>query len=131
MVPPPKGYKMHPAAKPTGITIAESTISWAFIWQTYAKCGKDWDTTIDAFWKARRCTGANGVQKYILCGFRHATKYILKASKEREDGKMENLRQWWLSLYERKRSTSQECADILDSLMEKFSIGEPNGNPPV
>lgn len=110
-----------------GVKINDYTIPWSFVWQTYAKCGRDWDCTMDAFWKARNCTGKNGIQRYILCGFKHPTKYILSVSKERENGKMDSIREWWLSLYDRKKDTSAECVDMADmiaAISGKFDFSE-------
>lgn len=106
----------------SNIFIGESSIPWSFVWQTFARCGRDWDTTIDAFWKARNCKGKNGVQRYIMSGFRHVNKYILQPSKERESGKMESLREWWLKLYDRKRDSSKEYTDMVALLSGTFGM---------
>jgi hypothetical protein len=125
------------AKSSNNIIIGESSIPWSFVWQTHAECGSDWDTTIDAFWKARNCKGKNGVQRYILCGFRHVNKYSLQASKEKESGKMESIREWWLQLYERKRDSSKECADMVAMLTGAFGMPadvlcvQKNGTYPV
>lgn len=111
------------------ITIADSSIPWSFIWLTFGKCGKDWDCTIDCFWKCRKSIGKNGVQRLILAGLRHPTKYMLQPSKERENGQMESIRQWWLGLYERKKDASKDCADMIAALSSKFDLGGIFANP--
>lgn len=110
------------------IQIKDSSIPWSFIWKVYGQARKDWDVVADVFWKARNCEGKNGVQRYIMVGLRSENKWILQPSKEKENGKMESIRQWWLGLYERKKSTSKECADMIAALTSKFDMGGIFGN---
>jgi hypothetical protein len=92
--------------KCAGLSINGTTIPWSFVRKVWKKCGKDWDQTIDCFWKARKATGNAGIQKYIAAGFKSRdgkVPYMLQPSKEREvPGGMKNIREWWHGLYFRK-----------------------------
>ena len=83
----------------------------------------DWDDTIDAFWKARNATGANGIYRYIMSGFKPTSRgvpWITLPSKERENGKMQSIRDWWGALYKpsenRPNTLSLKSADVKDML---------------
>ncbi|MBN1131197.1 MAG: hypothetical protein JXA71_19560 [Chitinispirillaceae bacterium] len=81
------------------IIINEQKITWASVQMVRRMCGGDWDQTIDAFWKARKATGRNGVMRYVLRGLVPNDKgvlYSLLPSPERERGQMESIRQWWM-----------------------------------
>ena len=115
-----------PKAPPSGLSIGEHIVPWSFVWKVHGLCRKDWDDTIDAFWKARNATGKNGIQKYILCGFRPGAdgkKYMHTRCKERRDGKMDNLRSWWNGLYIRKRGaeSTEQVTELVSFLVGKFS----------
>jgi hypothetical protein len=113
-----------------GIIINGQHITWAFIRKVYNMLGKSWDDTADAFFKARNCTGENGIYRYINAGFRSnktGIKYITLPSKEREAGKMESIRDWWIQLYQPKHDStvSAEHAEVktmLDSLLQKMKM---------
>jgi len=93
------------ATEKNSITINGQLIPWSFVWRVHALCGKDWDRTIDCFHKAKHCTGVNGIQRYIMSGLRQdrrELRWMLWPSRERENGQMESLRDWWMGLYERR-----------------------------
>ncbi len=90
------------------LTINGQEITWPFIMKVRNMFKGDWDNTLDAFWKARDAKGQNGIQKYIMCGFipdKMGKRYMLMPSKERENGQMESIREWWHRLYERHPKT--------------------------
>lgn len=119
--------KLHPSPF---ITISDQMVTWSFIKFVYKRLGCSWDDTIDAFWKARHCKGSNAIYRYIMSGFRPTARgvvWIKLPSKEREQGKMESIREWWLTHYQPKRQNNIICANqeiksMLDNLAEKFSI---------
>lgn len=85
-----------------GIEINGQNIPWSAIGRIRKLCGGDWDTTIDAFWKAREAKGKNGILRYVQRGFvpdDKGNRYSLMPSKERENGEMEIVRKWWKGLY--------------------------------
>jgi len=102
------------------ININGQLIPWSFVGRIHKKCGGDWDMTIDVFWKARNAKGTNGIQRYIMSGFKpnqYGQKHAFAPSREREDGKMESLRQWWGGLYLRRRATSAVSKEELFTLI--------------
>jgi len=116
------------------VDINGQLIPWSFVWRVRKLCGGDWDSTIDCFWKARRCTGANGIQRYIMSGLKQKDwreRWMLMPSKDRENGKMESLRDWWLGLYERRRAgdseNSVDVSEMIAQLTEKFGMTEAAG----
>jgi hypothetical protein len=87
------------------VIISGQLIPWSFVWRVHRLCGRNWDDTIDCFWKAKCCTGENGIQRYIMSGLRKGRggeRWMLVPSRERWDGKMEGIRQWWEGLYRRR-----------------------------
>jgi len=105
--------------KKTAVDINGRLIPWSFVWRVHALCGKDWDATIDCFWKARKSDGQNGVQRYIMSGLKQkerCDRWMLRPSKERENGKMQRLRDWWLGLYERRRAAGEGSVDVAEML---------------
>ena len=136
----PDGYfattgKPRPAVKHApGIVINGNRVAWSFIKLIYRRLHCDWDDTIDAFWKARHCTGSNGIQRYIMSGFKPdkttGKPWILNPSNERENGKMESIRQWWLKLYTPSERLNKrghafhtpEIKQMLETLIDGMSI---------
>lgn len=106
------------------IIINGQQIPWSFVGKVRMMFKGDWDDAIDCFWKARNATGYNGVQKYILKGFipnNKGIRYSMQMSKEREEGKMDSLREWWNSLYARKgRSDMMSVRDVFKFLAESM-----------
>lgn len=90
-----------------GITINGNMLPWSFVRRVWNKCGRDWEQTVDCFWKARNATGPAGIQKYIGAGFKSrngGVPYMLQPSKERQlPGGMKKLWDWWHGLYVRKQ----------------------------
>lgn len=95
-----------------GVTINGNLLPWSFVRRVWNKCGRDWEQTVDCFWKARNATGPAGIQKYIMAGFKSregGVPYMLQPSKERQmPGGMKKLWSWWHGLYLRKRSESEQ-----------------------
>lgn len=89
-----------------GITINGNLLPWSFVRRVWNKCGRDWEQTVDCFWKARNATGYAGIQKYIMAGFTSrdgGVPYMLQPSKDRQTpGGMQRLWSWWHGLYSRK-----------------------------
>lgn len=91
------------------ITINGQQIPFPFIQKIRTIFGGDWDRTIDAFWKARKATGENGIIRYIKAGLKPDAKgnrYSMLPSKEREGGEktFAQVRKWWeTEVYQRKR----------------------------
>jgi hypothetical protein len=117
------------------LNINGQSIPWSFVYKIHTLCSKDWDATIDCFWKAKHCIGANGIQRYIMCGFKpdkFGNKFMLRLSKERENGQMESLRNWWMKLYVRKRTAdaaqSASLSDMMAMLAGKFSLPKSKRN---
>jgi hypothetical protein len=114
------------------IIINEQRIYWSAIKQIYKRLGCNWDTTIDAFWKARHATGSNGIYRYTMSGFapgKYGPAWIHLPSKERENGQMESIREWWIALYKpsekRLKTIAIQKADVacmLASLTESLSL---------
>lgn len=106
----------------TGLKINDQIIPWSFVYQVNKLCNGDWDDTIDCFWKARHAVGTSGIHKYIKAGFklRNGIAYMRLPSKERESGKMDSLRQWFDTLYDRKRVPVAECASLVNMLVGRF-----------
>jgi len=129
---------MRPKTKKTAteknsITLNGQLIPWSFVWRVHALCGKDWDRTIDCFHKAKHCTGVNGIQRYIMSGLRGKTygdRWMLHPSRERENGQMESLRDWWMGLYERRTKSdaaddggqSVDVAEMIAALTQKLGM---------
>lgn len=127
----PRGRKKTEKPAPT-ITIGTQDISWPFIMKVHVAGGKDWDVTADAFWKARNAVGINAIYRYINAGLRpdkNGKRFAFAMSKERETGKMESVRLWWVSLYtpvrQREAAEEQKAAidDMLKSIGDKLGIG--------
>lgn len=137
----PPALSSTPPEPAPHILINSQPITWAFIRLVHKRLGNDWDITIDAFWKARRATGYNGIYRYIMAGLRSAetpapgsvptnsksaysTKpWIYHPSSDREAGRMENIREWWLSLYTpstAKATASAEVQSMVDAIAAKF-----------
>jgi hypothetical protein len=109
------------------LKITDNLIPWSFVFQVKKHCNGDWDAVMDVFWKARHAKGKNAVQRYIRAGLKPnqcGVKYALLPSKEREDGRMDSIRQWFDSLYKRKRAPNQEAFDIVSMLAGKFDCAE-------
>lgn len=121
------------------IFISNQRVTWSFIRYVYKRLGCDWDAAIDAFWKARNTTGDNGIYRYIMAGFKPSLNrpaYITQPSAEREAGKMESIRDWWLKFYTPRRREAigtenvlplpqqpyHEIKSMIDMLTEKFSL---------
>ena len=89
-----------------GITINGTMLPWSFVRRVWNKCGRDWEQTVDCFYKARNATGPAGVQKYIMAGFTSrngGVPYMLQASKDRQaPGGIKKLWTWWHGLYIRQ-----------------------------
>jgi hypothetical protein len=105
----------------SSIEINGQQIPWSAIGRIRKLCGGDWDTTIDAFWKARGADGQNGVLRYVQRGFvpdKAGKRYSLMPSKERENGEMEKVREWWKGLYtpSTKRET-MSMAQVMRNIM--------------
>lgn len=103
------------------IIINEQKITWASVQMVRRMCGGDWDQTIDAFWKARKATGRNGVMRYVLRGFvanDKGARYSLVPSKERENGQMENIREWWRDAVGREAPKKGEPVKAREALRE-------------
>lgn len=112
----PRGRKPEP--NQPHILINGNKVTWAFIKLVYKRLHGDWDDTIDAFWKARNCTGANGIQRYIMSGFKrdeNGRQWIAMPSKERENGKMEKIREWWLNLYKPSRTDARPSVSTVST----------------
>jgi hypothetical protein len=115
------------------IEINGRLIPWSFVWRVHSLCGGDWDSTIDCFWKARHCTGENGIQRYIMSGLKgkaYGDKWMLHPSRMRCDGLMGTLRDWWMGLYERRTGPGKDGVDIgemIAALTGKFGMNEVLG----
>ncbi|MFA5751100.1 MAG: hypothetical protein WC898_02310 [Candidatus Paceibacterota bacterium] len=129
----PKGsVRANNATLSPHILINDQRVTWSMIKYVYKRLHCDWDNTIDAFWKARNATGSNGIYRYIMSGFTPGKKgpaWIHLPSRDREEGKMESIRQWWFKLYvpsSKNKATiainSDEVKNMLESLSEKFGI---------
>lgn len=104
------------------LIIKDQEIPWSFVQRIRRICGGDWDQTLDIFWKARNATGNNGIIKYIskgLVDLAKGNRWLLMPSRERENGRMEVVRQWWSSLYQRKpKEGTTSCREALkDALL--------------
>jgi hypothetical protein len=108
----------------TGVTINGNLLPWSFVRRVWKKCGRDWEQTVDCFWKARNATGPAGVQKYIMAGFASrngGVPYMLQPSKDRQTpGGMKKLWSWWHGLYTRK---------IKDPVISRFASMSEAKNP--
>lgn len=114
------------------IVINDQQVTWPFIKFVYKRLGCSWDDTIDAFWKARKATGSNGIYRYVMAGFKKTSRgiaYNTIPSKEREEGKMEKIALWWRKLYapsEKSRATiAVQSADVkymLESLCDSMTV---------
>lgn len=108
--------------KEAAIIINNQSIPWSFIQRVRRICGGDWDQTLDIFWKCRNATGTNGIIRYITRGLLDLgknNKWLFLPSKERECGRMESIRQWWSSLYERKpREGTASCKEALKEALQ-------------
>jgi len=102
------------------VTINNQKIAWSFIMKVRKRFGGNWDSTIDAFWKARNASGSNAIIKYIEDGFKPDEKnnrHTMFPSKEREAGHMESIRIWWnTEVYKPKRQL-QSTGDILRQIL--------------
>ncbi len=105
----------------TGIEINGQKIPWSAIGRIRKLCGGDWDTTIDAFWKAREADGKNGILRYVQAGFvpdANGKRYSLMPSRERENGEMEKVREWWKGLYTpSKRVEAMSMGQVMRHIM--------------
>jgi hypothetical protein len=116
------------------VVINEQRIPWSFVFRVHKECGGDWDRTIDCFWRARRATGRDAIVRYIsACLRRTAAKgkvatYCVQPSTERELGKMEDLRRWWATLYDRKRAPAS-LREIAAAIAPTPKAGETQ--PPI
>lgn len=130
VAPPRRGPgrpKSTSTAPKIGLTISDQVIPWSFVFYVKKLCHGDWDTVMDCFWKARYIKGSNGIQRYIRAGLKpgkFGTRYILLPSKERENGQMDNIREWFNSLYDRKRAPNQACFDIVNMLSGKMDCAD-------
>jgi hypothetical protein len=99
---PRTGARFGTAESPAPhITINGHRVTWSFIIFVHKRL-HDWDDTIDAFWKARNATGPNGIYRYVMAGFspgKNRVPWNTVPSREREEGKMEKIRDWWIGLY--------------------------------
>lgn len=89
-----------------GIKINGQEIPWSFVFQVRGRFKGDWDDTMDCFWKARNAQGVDGIRRYINAGWKpgkDGKRYNFMVSKERENGQMTAIRDWWDSLYQRKK----------------------------
>lgn len=122
--------KKKAATPKNSIEINGQLIPWSFVWRVHGLCGGEWDSTIDCFWKAKHCTGARGIQRYIMSGLKgkeYGDRWMLHPSRERGNGKMESLREWWKGLYERRRGAGKDGVDIgemIAQLTGKFGMTE-------
>ena len=125
---------------PPAITINNQPITWAFIRRVYNALGNDWDNVADAFWKARNATGHNAIYRYISAGMRvpspgsipsgskrSTTPWISLPSRDREQGRMDLIREWWIHLYtpSARRTAaiaeqSSEVQSMIDAIAAKF-----------
>jgi len=99
----------HSHSLSPAIIINDQRVTWAFIKLVYKRLHCDWDDTADAFWKARRATGSNGIYRYIMSGFKPSPQgapWICRPSVDRENGRMESIRQWWIGLYTPSNKTA-------------------------
>jgi SPP1 gp7 family putative phage head morphogenesis protein len=98
----------------TGITINGNLLPWSFVRRVWNKCGRDWEQTVDCFWKARKATGHAGIQKYIMAGFKSrggGVPYMLQPSKERQlPGGKKKTWAWWHGLYISKKRPAADTA---------------------
>ncbi len=105
--------------KQPSIIINSQEISWSFIqFIRVKKLAGDWDQTINAFWQARNHPE---IIKYVQLGFKpdkNGRKYSLLPSKEMNEGKIQNLRDWWNNLY--KPSAKPKTATMKDALKDFF-----------
>jgi hypothetical protein len=94
----------------TGVTLNGNLLPWSFVRRVWNKCGRDWEQTIDCFWKARNAAGPAGIQKYIMAGFKSrngGVPYMLQPSKDRQTpGGMKKLWAWWNGLYNRRKTAA-------------------------
>lgn len=99
-------------------TINGQQISWGMVRKVNKMLGGDWDSTIDAFWKARNARGYNGIIRYVMRGFvpdEKGIRYSMLPSNERENGQMEAIRDWWKSTYQtvtKEKSLGQILREI-------------------
>jgi len=100
------------------ITINNQPVSWAQIQQLRKRLGGEWDTVIDAFWKAK---DKDDVIRYVWGGMKPDNPYSLLPSPERENGRMEELRAWWQGLYKVKGSRQPEAMSK-DLLRKAFGL---------
>jgi hypothetical protein len=107
---------MAPRKKTTpqpGIIINGQLIPWAFIMRIRKYCCGDWDRTIDVFWKAKSATGDNGIIRYIQRGLvpnDRGVRYALVPSLEFENRRIDEIRQWWKSLYKPAKKRGEPTA---------------------
>jgi hypothetical protein len=102
-----------------GVKINGQHVPWSFIQTVRKACGDDWDRTIDAFWQARNATGDQGIVKYLAKGLRadpRGTAYALIASKDRDAGKMEEIRKWWQNSVHSPKKRPSKIGEILRSI---------------
>ena len=79
------------------LTINNQPVPWSFIGKVKRQLNGDMDTVIDLFWKARNHPDViRYVAKAIVDG------HWSHESRERENGQMETVREWWQRLYEPK-----------------------------
>ena len=108
--------------KPSFVLLEGQQIPWSVIQMVRRACGGDWDQTMDAFWKARLCKGPNSIVKFVVKGLvknEVGVRYSLVTSKERENGQMEAIRQWWNKAYTPKPKKDRVTkADIIAALSE-------------
>jgi len=106
------------------VMIGDQPIPWSFVMWVHNQCSKDWDYTIDCFWKARNAIGQDAIRRYIVKGLKpdsQGRKWMLNKSKEHQRGETDMLHDWWLSLYDRKKAKSGAAHDIMQALLQ--SIG--------
>jgi hypothetical protein len=104
------------------VIINGQPIPWSFIQRLRREVfGGDWDRTIDAFWKAKHCTGENSIIRYINAGLKpdkEGKRYTLVASAERDQNGMKVIQKWWdTSVYKPKPREKS-----LQSIREVFAL---------
>jgi hypothetical protein len=104
------------------ILINNQKIYWSFIQSVKTIFGKNDDMMIDAFWKARNQPNIAAYIKKGLIPDLKNRRYMIYPSRERENGEMEQIREWWYGLYQKKMPTTmkQTLKETLRDLAEKL-----------
>ena len=109
------------------IIISGQQIPWSFVQRIANFVDRDWDRVMDIFWKSR---DAKNIMRYIQKGLipnAEGKRYILYPSRERDNGKIESIRQWWhQNVYVPKRKAQPDSvADIFRMIANGLDAQSP------